>query len=332
MPGSVVARAISKSFAAVQVLDGVSLTGRRPRPRRDRRAERHRQVDPAARPRRRRASPMRPGHPRTAPPGTCRRSWTRFAGETLRAHLARRTGVARRGGATWTPSPHGSPPSPGSPAPTPSARPLPGARRRRPRRACRAPSRARSGSVGGSSGRSPALSGGEAARASLAGILLARFDVLPARRADERPRLRRPRPPRALPRRARRWPSSLVSHDRAFLDRDGDARRRDRGRYAPGARVRRRLERVRAGARARARPSTRAPRRGYGQRARPLGSLLRDRRERGPPLGGEPARKATGGATGGRRTPCAARCGRRSATSSGLDDVAKPVEPWRAAS
>ena len=85
------------------------------------------------------------------------------------------------------------------------------------------------------------LSGGEAARAALAAILLARFDVFlldePTNNLDF-----------AGLARLERFLDNLaagvvlVSHDRAFLDRSRDPRGRDRSRDAEGARVHRHLD------------------------------------------------------------------------------------------
>ena len=62
------------------------------------------------------------------------------------------------------------------------------------------------------------LSGGQAARASLAALLLSAVRHRAPRRAHQRPRLRRPRSARGIPRQPRRW-AVVVSHDRAFLER-----------------------------------------------------------------------------------------------------------------
>ena len=88
--------------------------------------------------------------------------------------------------------------------------------------------------------------------ASLAAILLSRFDVYPPRRADQRPRLRRARPPRAVPRRApgrcrRGEPRPDVPRTRRH------ARARARRARPQQHRVRRRLARVPRSARATAR-------------------------------------------------------------------------------
>ena len=85
----------------------------------------------------------------------------------------------------------------------------------------------------------------------------------PARRADERPRLRRARAARAVRRDdgvrpRRRLPRPGVPRP------DGDAHRRDRGRARPRARVRGRLDGVRRRARRRARGAVRALRGGAG--------------------------------------------------------------------
>ncbi len=63
------------------------------------------------------------------------------------------------------------------------------------------------------------LSGGEAARVSLASMLLSQLRRRAARRADQRPRPRRPRPARTVGDLGLDAPVVLVSHDRAFLER-----------------------------------------------------------------------------------------------------------------
>ena len=101
-----------------------------------------------------------------------------------------------------------------------------------------------------------ALSGGEAARAQLAAILLARFDVFlldePTNDLDFAGLERLERFVAALP-----GSVVVVSHDRDFLDRTVGTHRRARRVDASRDRVRGRLERVRTGARTRASPSVR---------------------------------------------------------------------------
>ena len=82
-----------------------------------------------------------------------------------------------------------------------------------------------------------ALSGGQAARAGLAALLLSPLRRLPARRADQRPRPGRPGAAGAVRRRAARAGIGLVSHDREFLARTVDPRGRARPRPAAGPRA-----------------------------------------------------------------------------------------------
>ena len=139
---------------------------------------------------------------------------------------------------------------------------------------------------------------------------------LPARRADEQPRLRRARAPRALPRRAVRGRRARVA--RPGIPRpDGHPRRRDGGRDAEGARVRRHVVGVRGGTRpgaGAARPGLRATtstRRRATRRCSATAAARRRcsarRRSRGRRRL-RPARDAT---------PSAGRCSRRRTTSSG---------------
>ena len=117
---------------------------------------------------------------------------------------------------------------------------------------------------------------------------------LPARRADEQPRLRGPRAARAVPRRPRGRCRPRLARPR--LPRPvRDPRGRDRGRDAEGARVHRHLDAVRGGARAGAGPA----------RAR-----LRRLPRRAEPLLRAPAGAARGGAPAGRRAQARAPDGR----------------------
>ena len=140
---------------------------------------------------------------RRSPSGGPARPCSAFLGPPHRGHRARRP--------RWTPRPtaltDGRRRAPTTPTPTALERWLDlggadlderaerGRRRPRPRRSTLdAPM--------------TALSGGQAARAGLASLLLSPLRRLPARRADQRPRPRRARPARALRRRAARRASS----------------------------------------------------------------------------------------------------------------------------
>ena len=160
------------------------------------------------------------------------------------------------------------------------------------------------------------LSGGEAARAALAAILLARFDVFlldePTNNLDFAGLARLESfldtPPAGV---------VLVSHDRAFLDRTVTRVVEIEARDPQGARVRRDLVRVRGGTRAGAGAAC-ARLRGF---RRPSGSAT-------PTCSATAATRPTHSAASGssppdrrltaaRRTRSAARCSRRRTTSNG---------------
>ena len=239
--------------------------GRARRRARRRRPERRRQVDAAADPRRPRAARPRDAcgctrRHRRLPAAGARPRARRAAGGLPRAPHGRGRGArAGRGGhrTSWRRTPRARRTA------TRRRSRLARARRRRPRAARRRRSCATSGSIPRcSTSRPTALSGGQAARASLAAILLSRFDVLlldePTNDLDfdGLARLERfvaERPGGAV----------IVSHDRAFLERDRHARARARRDRAHRRGVRRRLGRLPRAARDR-----RAPRRGALRRVR----------------------------------------------------------------
>ena len=308
MPGSLAAREISKSYAAVQVLDRVSLVVSPGRPHRHRRPERDRQVDPAPRARGARGARRRPDRPR-------RRGRLPAAG----AGGAR---AARRCATTSRAAPASARPSGEMDALAARLDAEPELRARTRRRStgtCASaartstPAPARCSTDVGLGRRAErelaTLSGGEAARAALAAILLARFDVFlldePTNNLDF-----------AGLDRLERFLDGLdagvvlVSHDRAFLDRtvtrvvELEAETRQRAEYAGGWSD---YEAARERARGAARGGVRRLRR----RARPLHRVARRpariRGARGRRDGGSPRR----------RTRCAGRSRRRSTTSSG---------------
>ena len=137
------------------------------------------------------------------------------------------------------------------------------------------------------------------------------------RRADERPRLRRPRPAGALPRRLR-------GRDRGRLARPsvprphGDTDRRDRPLDGRAARVRRRLERLRAAREL-------APQKQYDEfehaqdRRREVEALLHARRNQARAGGGFLA-KMTGGSDRRGTKALPGRCGRRRGRWSGWSE------------
>ena len=277
------ATGVSKSHGAHVVLANVDLVVPPHARIGDRRAERRRQVDAPAPARR--ASTRRTAAPSRATPGAAvgylpqerDARAGRVAARVSRAANRRRRG---RSGA-WTSSRRGSARARARAGVHRGARRVPCPRRRRPRGARGADARRRSGSASSSTARCRPLSGGEAARAALASILLSRFDVLlldePTNDLDFAGLARLERFLDAL-----RRSGGVVSHDRAFLDRTVDARRRARRVDARRDRVRGRLERVRGRAAAAARPPLRA-----------LGGL---RRRAGSHRGAGAADAAMGGA------------------------------------
>ena len=184
--GSVVATNITKEYGATVVLDRALAHRSARRAHRRRRAERQRQVDAAARPRRRRRAfgrARRAHRHRRLPAAGAGAPAGRDAARLPRAAHGRR-GRRRRG---WT---RGDARRGRRSSSRSAARDL------EPR--ARKVVRASSASTCRSTQELPTLSGGEAARVSLAALLLSRFDVALPRRADERPRLRRARAARAV--------------------------------------------------------------------------------------------------------------------------------------
>ena len=193
------------------------------------------------------------------------------------------------------------------------ARALPRARRRRPRgagadrlRRARPPRLARAGD--GDALRRRGGSGRARRDPPLA------LRPAPARRADERPRLRRPRPARAL--RGR-----LPGRDRRRLARpglprpDGDPDRRARPVDGPRARVRRRLERLRRGTGARAAAAVRRVRRKRRSAAARWRRCCTPGATRRAPAAAS-SRRRPAAPTGAARTRSRARCDRPSGRSS----------------
>ena len=171
------------------------------------------------------------------------------------------------------------------------------------------------------------LSGGEAARAALAAILLSRFDLLlldePTNDLDFDGLDR-------LERFVDGFAGGLavVSHDRAFLDRTVDADRGDRSLDRRRARVRRRLERLRAARERARREAVRrlrglagAATRGRGAAARAPQPGARRRRLPAHATGGSDRRGDEGAAR--------ARCGQAERALERIEQVEKPYEPWR---
>ena len=198
MPGTLAAREISKSFGAVQVLDRVSLAVGAGRPRRDRRPERHRQVDAAPRSWPASRSPTAAGSCARGRSATCRRSPRRGPARRC-SPTSRGAPASARRATSSTRSARGSATSPSWP--------------RRYADAldrflalgggdfdARAGGRARRGRPGGRArrrGRPPLRRRGGPRRARRDPARPLRR-LLP-RRADEQPRLRRARAARALP-------------------------------------------------------------------------------------------------------------------------------------
>ena len=319
---------VVKSYGAQPVLDRVDLTlGPHSRlgvvgPQRAPASRRCFACSPGSRSRTRGASSAAPA---TLTAGYLPQEHDRRPGETLLAYLARRTGVAAAEAdvaaahrASWEPD-----------ALRGRARALPRARRRRPR----APARTVCAELGLPVSLEQETDDALGRRGGPCG---ARRDPAlalrpaPARRADERPRLRRARAARALPRRLPRAasPSSRTTAP-SSTGRSTASPRSTRGRAAV-ARVRRRLERVRARrASSRARASTAlralagAPPRGRG--------AADERRSQARAAGGFLA-KATGGAGPPRHARASMTKVRQAEKAlERVEQVDKPYEPWRAA-
>ena len=251
---------VTKSYGARLVLDKVAC--RRPaQPPRPRRPERRRQVD-AAPPPRRLEEPdagtvvrdARDAARRLPRAGAGRRRRRDAAALPRAAHGGRRRGGELDGD-------RGDREGPGRVDRYAGARALPRARRRRSRGAGARASAPSSGSASRSTGPTATLSGGEAARAALAAILLSRFDVFlldePTNDLDFEGLAR-------LERFLATSPGGVVGRlARPRVPRhDGDPRRGDRAGHAPRARVGGRLVRVRRGPRRRARTGLRRLRAG----------------------------------------------------------------------
>ena len=266
----------------------------------------------------RRAAPSA-ARPRGSPSATCRRR-RRSPGETLLAYLApahgRRGGRARARRARRAARRRAG--ARGAHAEALDA--LPRARRRRPRGAGAATRRASSASTSRSTRRSRALSGGEAARARSRPCCSRRFDVFLLDEPTNDLDFAGLDAARAVPRGSSSGAAVIVSHDRDFLDRTVDARRRARRVAAGRGRVRRRLERVRARARAPARAArTRRTRRYDGEKAR-----LEEQRAADAALGGARLRPGAQEEEDEGREE-----GRSASGSSGSSAVEKPYEPWQ---
>ncbi len=148
----------------------------------------------------------------------------------------------------------------------------------------------------------------------------------PARRADERPRLRRPRPARALPRRVRGRARRRVARPRVPRS-DGHAHRGDRAGHREHPRVGGRVQRLRGAPERRARrPRTRATRRPRTGAARSPSSSTgggTEARSKGDSLG-----KSTGGADR-RATHALSTKVRQAERLLGRNELPeKPFEPW----
>ena len=334
--GTLVATNITKEYGATVVLDGVSLT-----------------VPPGARigvvgPNGSGKStllrvlagvdePTAGASSASAPSATCRRSPSAAPGETLLGFLARRTGVARGARAR-----DGRRTSDGSDARSTSSSRSAAAISSRARARC-----ARElGIACRSTQELPTLSGGEAARVSLAALLLSRFDVLcldeptndldfdglerlerfvAALRRLDRPRLARPRVPRPdgdAHRRVRaRRRATCASSPGTYADvRRASARarstRQERA-YADYVEERDRFEDA-----ARRAPGAGAPRASISAGARRRRSSRRSRRRSGGSSGSRRSRSR--GARGG--SSSSSRRARAAATSSRASRA-----PWSSA-
>ena len=208
------------------------------------------------------------------------------------------------------------------------ARPLPGARRRglRAARPCRAGRRRARPADRPGDADALGRRGGEGRPGGDPARPLRR---LPARRADEQPRLRRPRPPRALPRLARR----RASCSSPTIARSSTGRSRGSSR----SRRRRRKVHEYAGtwseyeaARERARAQHERDYADYVDEKGRYTALLRDRRTQAQQLGGpRKLARQTGGSD--RRATNALRGKVQQAKNhlERLEEVEKPWSPWR---
>ena len=244
----------------------------------------------------------------------------RRAGETLLAYLARRTGVAAAEAAVER--------TRGRLEPRRlrvCARAVPGARRRRSRGARpRDVRRARALRLARAGDGDAVRRRGGSGRAGRDSALALRH--APARRADERPRLRRARPARALPRRLRGRSRGRLA--RPCLPRpDCDADRGDRPVDGHAARVRGRLERVRSGARARAAAAVRRLRATRRSGAARCEALLHARRNQAR-AGGMFLAHATGGSDRRGTNALTGKVRQAERALERVEQVDKPYEPW----
>ena len=235
---SLVARNITKLFGPHVVLDRVSCTIGPPTPHRCRRAQRHRQEHAAQDPRRHRTprlrarSPRRRRRPRSA---TCPRSRSAAPARRCAAYLARRTGVDRRRNCARATRPHAL----ATDAPDATTRTRTrstGTSRSAPPTSTRASARS-CADLGLPTAtldlEMTALSGGQARARQPRRDPARPLRRVPARRAHERPRLRRPGPPRAVPRRrARRRRGDRLARPRVPRPHDHE-RARARRAHAP---------------------------------------------------------------------------------------------------